>query len=128
MSRETAEERRVWELLTGNLDWEVPPGHPVKVYDKSGKASASARVQLFELAVTTVLAQMRPEFAWWVTPNRQDDGLDFLGVQRFLDDSDLGIDAAITVGGQCKKRSTVNEAVGEIAGSLIRMADTVNPT
>src|SRR3954464_15508768 len=99
MSPETAEERRVWELLTENLDWEVPPDHPVKVYDKSGEPTSSARVQLFELAVTTVLANIRPEFAWWVTPNRQDDGLDFLGVQRFLDDTDLGIEAAITVGG-----------------------------
>src|SRR6185369_5876019 len=41
---------------------------------------------------------------------------------------ELGIAAAITVGGQCKKRSQVKDIVGEISGSLARMADTINPT
>ena len=128
MTVEAAQERRVWDLLVKNVDWEVPADHPVKIYDRSGESLDSASLQIFELAVTTILAHMRPEFAWWVTPNRQDDGLDFMGVHRFLDDSELGIAAAITVGGQCKKRTTVKDVVAEVAGSLIRMADVVNPT
>jgi hypothetical protein len=85
-------------------------------------------LQIFELVVTTILAEVRPEFAWSVTPNRPDDGVDFVGVHRFLDDSELGISAAITVGGQCKKRTRVDDVIAEIAGSLIRMADALNPT
>ncbi len=49
-------------------------------------------------------------------------------MHRFLDDSTLGISAAITVGGQCKKRTRVDDVINEIAGSLIKMADALNPT
>jgi hypothetical protein len=122
------QERAVWDLLVQNFNWEVPPGHPVTIRTASGKLLTTGRVQIFELMVTEILAQMRPEFAWSVTPNSADSGIDFMGVQRFLDDSELGINAAITVGGQCKKRTTVNEVVNEIAGSLIQMADAINPT
>ena len=125
---EGPQERRVWDLLTRDFHWEVPERHPVKVYDESGTFSGSARLQIFEMAVATILAHMRPEFAWRVTPNRPDNGLDFIGVNQFLDDSELGIAAAITVGGQCKKRTNVDDIVAEIAGSLIRMADAIHPT
>ena len=63
-----------------------------------------------------------------MTPHRPDGGVDFVGHQQFLDDTSLGIAASITVGGQCKKRSTVDDIVGEVAGSLARMALTLNPT
>jgi hypothetical protein len=122
-----AQERRAWELLVESFEWEVPPDHPVKIRSTSGVVFSSARVQIFELAVTAILARIRPEFRWSVTPNRQDRGVDFLGVHRFLDDAELGIAAAITVGGQCKKRTRVNEVLDEIAGSIIQMADALNP-
>jgi hypothetical protein len=122
------QERRVWDLLVEGFDWEVPPGHAVSIRQTSGESLACARVQIFELVVTSILARMRPEFRWSVTPDRRDQGLDFLGVQRFLSEGDLGIDAAITVGGQCKKKTHVNTVLNEIAGSLISMADAVNPT
>jgi hypothetical protein len=122
-----AQERRVWELLVETFEWKAPPDHPVDIRTASGDLFSSARVQIFELVVTAILARIRPEFRWSVTPNRQDRGLDFLGVHRFLDDAELGIAAAITVGGQCKKRTTVNEVLEEIAGSIIQMADAINP-
>jgi hypothetical protein len=122
-----AQERRAWDLLVESFEWDVPQGHPVEIRSTSGDLLSSARVQIFELVVTAILARIRPEFRWSVTPNRQDHGLDFLGVNRFLDDNELGITAAITVGGQCKKRTSVNKVLDEIAGSLIDMADTVNP-
>jgi len=122
------QEQRVWDLLTRDFSWEVPAHHPVKVYDVSGNFTGVARLQIFEMAVTTVLAHLRPEFEWRVTQNRPDSGVDFIGRQPFLEDSTLRIDAAITVGGQCKKRTRVNEVLGEIAGSLLRMADAINPT
>jgi AAA ATPase-like protein len=123
-----AQERRVWELLTKDFQWTVPRDHAIQIRDRRGGRVSSARLQIFELLVTTILATIRPEFAWSVTPNRPDDGVDFVGVHRFLDDSELGISAAITVGGQCKKRTRVDDVIGEIAGSLIRMADALNPT
>jgi|GEM_PF-2613989 len=123
-----AQERRVWDLLTQDVEWKVPAGESIQIRDRKGGVLASARLQVFELAVTTVLAEIRPEFAWSVTPNRPDDGVDFVGVHQFLDDRDLGISAAITVGGQCKKRTRVDDVIAEIAGSLIRMADVLNPT
>lgn len=118
----------MWDLLTQDFHWNVPADNPIRIRDRSGGVLASARLQIFELTVTTILARMRPEFAWSVTPNRPDDGTDFVGVHRFLDDPTLGISAAITVGGQCKKRTRVDDVIAEIAGSLIRMADALNPT
>jgi hypothetical protein len=128
VTSQSAQERRVWELLTRDFHWSVPTHHPVRICDHTDQFPGSVRLQIFEMAVTTILAHMRPEFAWCVTPNLHDNGLDFIGVHRFLDDRELGIAAAITVGGQCKKRTSVNDVLSEIAGSLIRMADAVNPT
>lgn len=124
----SAQERRAWDLLTKDFQWTVPLGNAIHVRDRRGGLVSSARLQIFELVVTTILAEVRPEFAWSVTPNRPDDGVDFVGVHRFLDDGELGISAAITVGGQCKKRTRVDDVIAEIAGSLIRMADALNPT
>jgi AAA ATPase domain len=122
------QERRVWDLLTQDVDWEVQAGDSIKIRDRNGRVLAAARLQIFELAVTTVLAEIRPEFEWSVTPNRPDEGVDFVGVHQFLHDHELGISAAITVGGQCKKRTRVDEVMNEIAGSLLRMGDALNPT
>jgi hypothetical protein len=122
-----AQERRAWNLLVESFEWEVPRDHPVEIRSASGDLLGSAHVQIFELMVTAILARIRPEFVWSVTPIGKDSGLDFLGVNRFLDDSELGIAAAITVGGQCKKRTSVNTVLREIAGSLIDMGDMVNP-
>lgn len=126
--KESARERRVWDLLTRDFSWRVPSDHPVKIYDTRGRSTDSARLQIFEVAITTVLADLRPEFDWWVTPAGHDGGLDFKGEQRFLDDPELKIEAAITVGGQCKKRTTVGDVLDEITGSVIKMAVNVKPT
>ena len=126
--REAQLERRIWQLLTRDFYWTIPTEFPVQVYDRTGGEVRSARLQVFEIAITTVLARLRPEFSWCVTQNRPDEGLDFIGEQRLLDDRDLGIEAAITIGGQCKKRTTVSTVENEIAGSLITMMDTHDPT
>jgi hypothetical protein len=75
-----------------------------------------------------MFAHLRPEYDWYVTPNLPDGGLDFVGQGLFLEDAELGIAAAITVGGQCKKRNRVTDIVSEISGSLARMSSTINPT
>src|SRR5690242_18244925 len=111
ISPRAAQERRVWDLLTRDFSWEVPAHHPVKIYDKTGEFSGIARLQIFEMAVTTILAHLRPEFDWRVTQNLPDSGIDFIGRQPFLQDSTLRINAAITVGGQCKKRTRVDEVL-----------------
>jgi hypothetical protein len=122
------DERRVWELLVRDFEWTVPAQHIVSVRQRAGDGDRPSRLQIFEMAATTVLAHLRPEFAWFVTENRPDHGIDFVGVQQFLDDDDLGIAAAITVGGQCKKRERVDEIVGELAGPLLSMAEALDPT
>jgi hypothetical protein len=123
-----AQEKRVWDLLVRTFTWEVPPDSPVRICQTSGELVTSAHVQIFELVVTAILARKQPEFTWCVTPSHGDHGLDFLGVHGFLNNVELGIEAVVKVGGQCKKRSDVKTVLGEIAGSLISMADAVNPT
>ena len=126
---ESSEERRVWGLLARNFSWRVPSDFLVKVLGRSQAASLGpVRLQVFEIAVAAVFAHLRPEYEWYVTPNLPDGGLDFVGEGRFLEDSELGIAAAITVGGQCKKRSRVTDIVAEVSGSLARMATTIDPT
>jgi hypothetical protein len=120
-------ERRVWELLTRDFYWRLPTDYAVKLFG-AAPGDEPVKLQIFEIAVAAIFAQLRPEFEWFVTPNRPDGGLDFVGRQSFLEYSALGIDAAVTVGGQCKKRSRVDDIVGEVAGSLARMTTTVNPT
>lgn len=88
----------------------------------------TVNLQPFEVIVAAVFAKLRPDYDWWVTPNRKDRGLDFLGKTVFLTSKELGIDAAITIGGQCKKRSPKKDLVNELAGSFIKMARTHHPT
>jgi hypothetical protein len=83
---------------------------------------------VFEVAVAAVFARLRPDYEWCVTPNLPDGGSDFIGRQQFLKDEVLDIAAAITIGGQCKKRSRVDDVVQEIAGSLVNMVTTLSPT
>jgi tetratricopeptide (TPR) repeat protein len=123
------EERRVWELLTRDFYWCVPPDFNVRIWGRSeASAPVPERLQVFEITVAAIFAHLRPDFDWYVTPNRPDGGLDFVGQGRFLEDAELGIAAGITVGGQCKKRNRVKDIVAEISGSLARMATTINPT
>lgn len=86
------------------------------------------KLQPFEVVIAAVFARLRPDYEWWVTPNRPDGGIDFVGRGTFLQSIELGIDAAITIGGQCKKRESVGDLVGELAGSFTRMAHALNPT
>src|ERR1700722_8777002 len=119
---ESVEERRVLDLLARNFYWRVPSDFSVKVFGKLETIAGPVRLQVFEIAIAAIFAHLRPEFEWYVTPDRPDGGLDFVGEGRFLDDQVLGIAAAITVGGQCKKRSRVTDIVGEVSGSLARMS------
>jgi hypothetical protein len=126
---ESIEERRIWDLLVRDFYWRVPSDFLVKVLGRSQSASLGpVRLQVFEIAVAAIFAHLRPEYEWYVTPDLPDGGLDFVGEGRFLEDAELGIAAAITVGGQCKKRSRVTDVVAEISGSLARMSDRINPT
>lgn len=129
MRSENLEERRVWDFLVRDFYWRVPPDFIVKVLGRSNKSElAPVKLQVFEVVVAAIFAHLCPEYSWYVTPNLPDGGLDFVGKGRFLEDAELGIAAAITVGGQCKKRNRVTNVVTEIAGSLVRMSDTINPT
>lgn len=127
MAVETKEERHVWDLLIRDFWWKLPPDFPVKVYGESSEEPV--RLQVFEVAIAAVFESLRPDYEWYVTPNLAGDGgLDFLGEQWFLEDAALGIAAAITIGGQCKKRSRVDNPLDEVASSLIQMSAGFDPT
>jgi hypothetical protein len=119
-------EADVWSLLTKNFRWDQSLQLSIAVSTEDTEVSPA--LQIFEVIVAEVFSSLRPDYEWSVTPNRPDGGLDFLGRQGFLTDETLGINASITVGGQCKKRTRVDDVVSELAGSLARMASSVNPT
>jgi tetratricopeptide (TPR) repeat protein len=128
VAAETKAERRVWELLTHDFRWDPPADFGVKVCRKSEASTGPVKLQVFEVAVAAIFSRLRPDYEWCVTPNLPDGGSDFIGRQQFLEDEALGIAAAITVGGQCKKRGKVGDVVQEVAGSLVNMVTTLNPT
>ncbi|HVT17872.1 MAG TPA: AAA family ATPase [Thermoanaerobaculia bacterium] len=126
-----ADGKRVWELMTSNFRWSRDSLTALRISLRSGTHAPRARevkLQLFEVVVAAVFARLRPDYDWWVTPNLPDAGVDFVGRGAFLTSKELGIDAAITIGGQCKKREHVKDVVGELSGSLLRMAEALHPT
>lgn len=127
MSAPTQAERRVWELLTRDFRWRLPPGLGVGLRGGTS-AEQPVKLQVFEVVVAAIFARLRPDYDWFVTPNQPDGGLDFWGRQPFLEDETLGIAAAITVGGQCKKRSGKASIVEMIGGSLINLSAKQRPT
>lgn len=120
-------ERRVWDLLTRDFYWDIPPDQQIAVYGEKRKAGPP-KLQIFEVAMTTIMARLHPDYEWQVTRAGRDGGLDFIGRLAFLDDSTLGIAATITVGGQCKKRTQVKGLAGTLSESLMNMVSTANPT
>lgn len=123
------DERETWELLTRNFQWKSPEKHRVKVAGtRRSDRGRGLQFQIFEVVVTVILREIEPQFDWLVTPNRADDGLDFFGEQPFLRGSGLGIKAALTVGGQCKKRERVNEVLDALFSDLGKMADKFDPS
>jgi hypothetical protein len=128
MSRETQAERRVWGLLTSNFRLQIPEDYPVKVEGGSSDAARPERLQVFEFAMAGLFARLRPEYTWTVTPDRPDGGIDFVGRHPFLRDQALGIECIITIGGQCKKRTRVDNILNDVSGSLVGMAVNLHPT
>jgi hypothetical protein len=123
------EEKLAWELLVRDFPWVPPAGAGVTILTATGKpVRGKAKFQLFEVLMTTVLAKIRPDYQWCVSPNRPDNGTDFIGRTQFLYSEVLRINASITIGGQCKKRQTVGDIVDEVSGSLARMSVAQNPT
>jgi hypothetical protein len=120
--------RRVWSLMAQDFHWSREALSKLRIEVKGSSEVGDVKLQTFEVVVTAVFARLRPDYDWWVTPNLPDGGVDFIGRGVFLASKELGIDAAITIGGQCKKRERVDDVVGELAGSLVRMAQTVHPT
>lgn len=131
MKENTETGKYVWSLMAQDFYWsrEGLGKLRVRVHAPAGSAPLEdVKLQPFEVVVAAVFAQLRPDYDWWVTPNRPDGGVDFIGRGVFLTSKELGIDAAITIGGQCKKRERVKDVVGELSGSFARMAQTLHPT
>lgn len=128
MQAEPKAERRVWNLLVGNLTVDLPARFGVKVHGRGDSPPTDRSFQIFEVIVAAIFANLRPDYEWAVTPAGADDGLDFVGTNRFLNDDALGIAAAITAGGQCKKSSGYTNVERTLSDSLVRMADQTSPT
>ncbi|MGA9768464.1 MAG: AAA family ATPase [Blastocatellia bacterium] len=123
--------RNVWSLLTKDFHWSHEALSRLRVGVHSPRGSAlpgEVKLQPFEVIVAAVFARLRPDYDWWVTPNLPDGGIDFIGRGVFLSSKELGIDAAITIGGQCKKHEHVNSVVSVLSGSFVNMAHTLHPT
>ena len=127
---ETAVEQQVWNLLIRNINWEPPEELGIQISDRVGSAQKPPRLQIFEVAVAATFASLCPDYEWHVTPNLAGDGgTDFIGRKDFLKHEGYGIAAAVTVGGQCKKRQgSPGNIVQEISGSLVDMVTTLDPT
>lgn len=123
-------EKQVWRLMVTDFYWAPDALNKLRIRVSQPGNTLRDRIKLqpFEVVVAAVFAQLRPDYDWWVTPNRPDGGVDFIGRGVLLTSKELGIDAAITIGGQCKKRDRVNDVVGELSGSFVRMAETLHPT
>jgi hypothetical protein len=131
LSQDAKAERRVWSLMAKDFYWSCDALSKLRVGVSAptrAKLEKEVKLQPFEVIMAAVLAQIRPDYDWWVTPNRPDGGVDFIGRGALLTSKELGIDAAITIGGQCKKRDKVNDVVGELSGSFVRMAEALHPT
>lgn len=120
----------MWGLLIRNINWEPPEDLGIQVSDRAGPVQKPARLQIFEVAVAATFASLCPDYEWHVTPNLAGDGgIDFIGKKDFLKHEGYGIAAAVTVGGQCKKRQgSPGNIVQEISGSLVDMVTTLDPT
>src|ERR1700676_307771 len=126
-----ATEKHAWDLMVRDFYWSEGALSElrVRVHAPTGHIKAKeGKLQVFEVIVAAVFAQLRPDYDWCVTPNRPDGGVDFIGRGIFLSSRELGIEAAITIGGQCKKRNRVNNVVNELSGSFVRMANKLHPT
>lgn len=123
-------EDRAWRLLTRDVRWQFDAARRVSVRADPATLTDRTKFQLFEVLVPSILAALRPDYQWEVSPNRSGDGgSDFWGLHRFLEDETLGISATITIGGQCKIRSgRVRNVVDLIAGSVTDMLATADPT
>jgi hypothetical protein len=131
LTRNTEAVKHVWNLMAQDFYWSRAALSKLRVGIRSPVGSAlleEVKLQPFEVVVAAVFAQLRPDYDWWVTPNRPDGGVDFVGRGVFLTSKELGIDAAITIGGQCKKRERVDNVVDELSGSFVQMARTLHPT
>ncbi|HYE27895.1 MAG TPA: AAA family ATPase [Allosphingosinicella sp.] len=121
-------EQRVWELLTRKFELGDEALRRAGLKTAARARAAAGKYQIFEVITAIVLSKVRPDYSWEVTPQSRDGGIDFIGSTQFLKSEPLGIDATIVIGGQCKKRDNPRQLMDEIGGSLLRMADSLNPT
>lgn len=128
MPKETKRERCVWELLVKSFRRKRLEDLGVKVKVGDRKTSKPPQFQIFEVITAAIFADLCPDYDWYVTPNGGDGGLDFWGSKPFLREPTLGINAVISVAGQCKKRGKVEEVSRLVGGDLLLMNFHTNPT
>jgi len=121
-------EQQVWELLTGKFQLGDEALRRAGLRTRARARAGPGKYQIFEVITAIVLSKVRPDYSWEVTPQSGDGGIDFIGSTQFLKSEPLGLDATIVIGGQCKKRDHPRQLMDEIGGSLLRMADSLNPT
>ena len=126
-AKEGKVEEQVWDQLTRTIACDSDVAFGVTVEGRS-KKKPTVKLQIFEVTVAAIFAQLRPDFVWSVKSVSRDGGADFIGTGNFFEDGPLRIQAEITVGGQCKKHKRVDDAVVAIESGMTRMAQSLNPT
>lgn len=126
--KETPQESQVWKLLVKDFQYGRIEDLGIKEKARGKGASKPPRFQIFEVVTAAIFADLCPDYDWYVTPNGGDGGLDFWGSKPFLREPTLGIDAVISVAGQCKKRGKVEEVVRLVGGDLLLMDFNASPT
>lgn len=123
--------KEVWELMVKDFNWSLDELKNLRVGVRLGKNLGSRTVfkfQIFEVVIAALFAKLRPDYDWEVTPNSPDGGIDFIGRGIFLTSTELGINAAITIGGQCKKEERGRDVLAKLSGSFTRMETAIHPT
>ncbi|HEX6782305.1 MAG TPA: AAA family ATPase [Solirubrobacterales bacterium] len=128
MPKESRQEQRVWSLLVEDFRHDRIEELGVKEKGPAKRGSKPPKFQIFEVMTAAIFAELCPEYDWYVTPNQSDGGLDFWGSKSFLKEPTLGIDAVVSVAGQCKKRGKVEEVVRLVGGDLLLMEYHLRPT
>lgn len=130
---EKLNEDTVWSLMVNNFYWspEMLKKYNVNISMASnfdGKEQDSIYLQIFEVVMTAVLAQLKPSFEWYVTQKNHDGGIDFIGRSEFLKSKTLHLEGTITIGGQCKKSSQKIALDTELSSYVTNMTKNLKPT
>ena len=125
-------EDSVWILMAQSVSWSRTQLETLGIQLGSPREPLSRTtlvLRISDVIIAAVFASIRPDYAWWIDSDEAaGGGAIFVGRGVFLKSEALGIDAAITIGGRCKRREAVEDVVGALSGNLLRIEEAIHPT